>query len=182
MKFRRPTPLNFARFLFLAAFLFASAQVFAATNAVEKFTSADCLDCHTDAHNTRVVNGEKVALALFPTNGFKKSVHSELDCIDCHDGIKELVHDKNVPPPNCASCHEKEQKAYAESIHGMSHKMGASGAANCWDCHGSHEVLPAKNPASWVYKLNLPLTCAKCHSNSKLSKEYQIQLSDAASQ
>jgi hypothetical protein len=42
------------------------------------------------------------------------------------------------------------------SIHGMSHAMGASGAAQCWDCHGSHEILPVKDPASPVFKMNLP--------------------------
>ena len=183
MNFRRLSDrFKYRPLVLLAALFVAVSSAFAATNAVEKISSADCLDCHTDPKNTRVVNGEEVALALFPTNGFKKSVHSELDCIDCHDGIKELVHDKNVPSPNCAGCHDKEQKDYAGSIHGMSHKMGASGAAQCWDCHGSHEILPAKNPASSVYKLNLPATCAKCHSNTKLSKEYQIQLSEAASQ
>ena len=182
--------MNFSRWqnnfrslaLVLLVVFFAATPGFAATNAVEKFSSADCLDCHTDPKNTRIVKGEKVALALFPTNGFKKSVHSALDCIDCHDGIKELVHDKNVPPPNCAGCHEKEGKDYAGSIHGMSHKMGASGAAQCWDCHGGHEILPVKNVVSPVFKLNLPLTCAKCHSNPNLTKEYQIEFPEAASQ
>ena len=92
------------------------------------------------------------------------------------------MHDKNVPPPNCAGCHEKEGKDYAGSIHGMSHKMGASGAAQCWDCHGGHEILPVKNVVSPVFKLNLPLTCAKCHSNPNLTKEYQIEFPEAASQ
>src|ERR1035437_9744480 len=111
----------------LVVFFFAATPGFAATNAVEKFSSADCLDCHTDPKNTRIVKGEKVALALFPTNGFKKSVQSALDCIDCHDGIKGLGHNKMVPPSNCASCNEKEGHDYAGSIHGMSHKMGGSG-------------------------------------------------------
>jgi hypothetical protein len=175
---------KFPVFALLAAFLFAASTVGAATstNAPEKFTSVDCLDCHTDPHNTRIVNGEKVPLALFPTNGFASSVHSQLDCIDCHDGIKELVHDKNVPPPNCIGCHDKEGREYATSIHGMSHSMGASGAAQCWDCHGSHEILPVKNVDSPVYKMNLPATCAKCHSNKNLTKEYQIEFPEAANQ
>src|ERR1019366_10549943 len=159
-------------FLLLPSLLFAA----------DKLKNADCLDCHTDPANKRVVNGHAEALALFPTNGFAKSVHSQLNCIDCHDGIKELQHDKNVPPPNCTGCHEKEGKDYAGSIHGMSHKMGASGAAQCWDCHGGHEILPVKNVVSPVFKLNLPLTCAKCHSNPNLTKEYQIEFPEAASQ
>ena len=100
---------------------FAPVPGLAATNVVANLASADCLDCHTDPANKRTVNGHSEPLALFPTNGFANSVHSQLDCIDCHDGIKEMVHDKNVPPPNCTGCHEKEAKDYAGSIHGMSH-------------------------------------------------------------
>lgn len=147
-----------------------------------QLASADCLDCHTDPSNKRLVNGHAVAMALFPTNGFNASVHSLLDCVDCHTGIKEMVHDRNVPPPDCSGCHEKEQKLYNTSIHGMSHSLGASGAAECWDCHGSHEIIPVKDPASPVYKLNLPGTCAKCHSNTNLTKEYQIEFPEAAAQ
>ena len=150
--------------------------------AADKLSNADCLDCHTDPANKRSVNGQSVPMALFPTNGFAKSVHSGLDCIDCHDGIKEMVHDKNVPAPNCTGCHDKEGKDYATSIHGMSHAMGASGAAQCWDCHGSHEIVPVKSGDSPVFKMNLPLTCAKCHSNTNLTKEYQIEFPEAASQ
>jgi cytochrome b subunit of formate dehydrogenase len=179
---RRQDKFKFSPFVLLAAFVFSVSTAFAATNAVEKFTSADCLDCHTDSKTMRIVNGEKIPLAIFPTNGFARSVHSQLDCIDCHDVIKELLHDKNVPPPNCISCHDKEGKEYATSIHGMSHSMGASGAAQCWDCHGSHEILPVKSVDSPVYKMNLPATCAKCHSNKNLTKEYQIEFPEAASQ
>ena len=154
----------------------------AGTNTVEKLSNSDCLDCHLDSRNTRTVNGVKVPLAVFPTNSFQKSVHSTLDCTDCHTGVKELVHDANLPPPDCSGCHDKEAKEYATSIHGMSHAMGASGAAQCWDCHGSHGILPAKDPESPVFKMNLPFTCAKCHSNTNLTKEYQIEIPLAASQ
>jgi cytochrome b subunit of formate dehydrogenase len=179
---RRTARFKLLQFVLLAALTSAAAKGFAATNAVAKFISADCLDCHLDTKNFRVVNGEKIPLAVFPTNGFSLSVHSQLDCIDCHDGIKELVHGKTLPLPNCAGCHDKEAKDYATSIHGMSHMMGASGAAQCWDCHGSHEILPVKSAASPVYKLNLPTTCAKCHNNAKLTKEYQIEVPEAAAQ
>ena len=150
--------------------------------AAEKLKNADCLDCHTDPANKRMVNGHAVAMALFPTNGFAKSVHNSIDCVDCHDGIKEMQHDKKVPPPNCTGCHDREGKDYAMSIHGMSHKMGSSGAARCVDCHGAHEILPVKNAASPVYKMNLPATCSKCHSNTNLTKEYKIEFPEAASQ
>ncbi len=163
----------------------SSVSLFAAVQigfAAEKLKNADCLDCHTDPANKRATGSPKPALSLFPTNGFAKSVHSALDCIDCHDGIKEMMHDAKIPGPNCAGCHDKEQKDYATSIHGMSHSMGASGAATCWDCHGAHEIVPVKNTGSPVYKMNLPATCSKCHSNTNLTKEYKIEFPEAASQ
>ena len=163
-------------------FLFLAVLAGPAAFGAEKLKNADCLDCHTDPANKRTVNGHAEPMALFPVKGFAKSVHSSLDCIDCHEGIKEMVHDKKVPQPNCTGCHEQAGKDYATSIHGMSNKMGASGAAQCWDCHGKHEILPVKSTDSPVYKMNLPATCAKCHSNTNLTKEYQIEFPEAASQ
>jgi cytochrome b subunit of formate dehydrogenase len=151
------------------------------TCAAATFKNSDCLDCHLDPTTTRKVDGKIVSL-VFPTNAFNQSMHAKLDCVDCHEGIKDLVHESKLPPPNCGSCHDKQAKEYATSIHGLSHKMGASGAANCWDCHGSHDMAPVKDPASPVFKLNLPQTCAKCHSNPGLTKEYEMKRPQAAAQ
>jgi len=172
-----------ASLFWLLLFSLATPKASAATtNAVAKLANSDCLDCHTDPSNNRTVNGQKVPLAIFPTNSFARSVHSMLDCTDCHTGVKELVHSANLPAPDCSGCHDKETKDYATSIHGMSHSMGASGAAQCWDCHGTHDILPVKDTSSPVFKMNLPATCAKCHSNKTLTKEYQIEIPEAAAQ
>ena len=40
--------------------------------------------------------------------------------------------------------------------------------------------LPVNDPASPVFKMNLPFTCAKCHSNPGLTKEYEINHPEAA--
>jgi cytochrome b subunit of formate dehydrogenase len=145
------------------------------------FNNTDCLDCHLDPTTTRTVQGKTVAL-LFPTNTFARSVHAKLYCIDCHQGIKDLVHESKLPPPNCNSCHDKPAREYSASIHGVSHTLGASGAASCWDCHGSHDITPVKQADSPVFKLNLPQTCAKCHANPGLTKEYRIKYPEAAVQ
>jgi cytochrome b subunit of formate dehydrogenase len=141
-----------------------SAQPLAPTNAPVKLTDSDCLACHTD----------------FPTNQLAQSVHSALGCLDCHSGIKDIPHADHLPPPDCGACHQDETKAYSSSIHGVSHLLGSSSAAECWDCHGSHGILPADNPASPVYKMNLPVTCGKCHSNPGLTTEYRILHPNAA--
>jgi cytochrome b subunit of formate dehydrogenase len=43
-------------------------------------------------------------------------------------------------------------------------------------------MLSPRNPASPVFKLNLPGTCAKCHSNPGLTAEYQMKYPQAAAQ
>ncbi|MDE3084507.1 MAG: cytochrome c3 family protein, partial [Verrucomicrobiota bacterium] len=113
---------------------------------------------------------------------FTKSVHGKLNCTDCHASISDIPHDSKLPPAQCATCHKKEATQYATSIHGMSHVMGASDAASCASCHGSHEIVPVKQIDSPVFKLNLPQTCAKCHSNKKLTDEYLIRNPQVASQ
>lgn len=157
------------------------------SSSAERFSNTDCLDCHLDPATTRKVDGKTVAL-IFPSNAFQKSVHAKLDCVDCHVGIKDLVHPSKLPPPNCVGCHETKPtheqtaKEYAASIHGVSHTLGASGTASCWSCHGSHDMLPVKHADSPVFKLNLPRTCAACHSNPGLTKEYQMKHPEAAAQ
>ena len=148
----------------------------------ETLSNQDCLDCHTDPTTTRRVNGVDVAMALFPTNAFTKSVHARLNCTDCHATVKELVHPSGLPPGQCASCHKEEAAQYATSIHGMSKAMGASAAASCVDCHGSHDIQPVKHLDSPVFKLNLPRTCAKCHSNPGLTAEYRMKYPQVTAQ
>ncbi|MHB8519448.1 MAG: hypothetical protein ACYDH9_01705 [Limisphaerales bacterium] len=167
--------------------------------AAKSFPNTDCLDCHEDPKLTRTVDGQTVPLSI-QTNLFQKSVHGRLLCTDCHVGIPETVHDKKLPPAQCASCHETvvghapgpdqkplvDHKAvageYATSIHGMSKAMGASAAASCGDCHGSHYIVPVKDPESPVFKLNLPRTCARCHNNRGLTGEYRMKYPQVASQ
>lgn len=165
----------------ILGWLFLFAILAAPAGAAEKITNTDCLDCHLDPTTTRTI-GTNVVPLLFATNAFNRSLHAKLDCVDCHEGIKDMVHESKLPPPNCTGCHEAEAKQYATSIHGMSHSMGASGAANCWDCHGGHAIGSVKQADSPVFKLNLPQTCAKCHSNAGLNKEYQMKHPEAAAQ
>lgn len=147
----------------------------------EPITNQDCLECHLDPTTSRTVDDKAVPMPIFQTNVFEKSVHGTLNCVDCHTGIKELVHESKLPPVNCAECHDEESKQYATSIHGASHTLGASGAASCADCHGTHEMIPVKDPTSPVFKLNLPKTCAKCHDNPNINREYAIRHPEAAS-
>jgi cytochrome b subunit of formate dehydrogenase len=143
--------------------------------------NSDCFACHDDRTLVKTNEVGKAVSLLVEEKIFKTSVHGKLRCVDCHASIKDLPHDK-VVPVNCANCHEAIGKEYVTSIHGVSRAMGASAAATCKDCHGHHDILPVKHPASSVFKLNLPQTCAKCHSNPNLTKEYRMKYPEAPSQ
>jgi cytochrome b subunit of formate dehydrogenase len=153
-----------------------SAPALASSNTI---ANSDCLACHEDPALTKKINGKTISLAV-QTNVFTKSVHGSLSCVDCHADIKEVPHGEKLAPAQCASCHEAESKEYSGSIHGVSHQMGASAAAGCADCHGHHDIVPVKQGDSPVFKLNLPRTCAKCHSNEGVTDEYRMKQPHAA--
>ncbi|HEY5480393.1 MAG TPA: hypothetical protein VIL39_02845, partial [Verrucomicrobiae bacterium] len=152
--------------------------------AADKSPNSACLECHSDKTLTKTnAAGKEVSLFIDEAK-LKASIHPTNTCTDCHADITSKHPDDNVPaqPPSCAKCHEEPVKQYATSMHGVSHQIGASGAASCWDCHGTHDMLSHKDPKSPVFKLNLPGTCAKCHSNPGLTQEYQMKYPQAASQ
>ena len=55
--------------------------------------------------------------------------------------------------------------SYEQSVHGMALKNGNGNAANCVDCHGSHEMKKGATRRQRVNRLNIPNTCAKCHAS-----------------
>ena len=191
-RLRRPTaqgPRRLRRWLLRAASLGLLLAVLGPARpllagAAQANPNSACLECHSDSTLYKT-NAAGQGISLFVDQAWLNgSVHPTNTCVSCHVDISSQHPDDSVPakPVNCAACHEGPGKQYATSIHGMSHAMGASGAANCWDCHGSHHILSAKDPESPVFKLNLPRTCASCHTNSALTKEYQMRFPQAASQ
>ena len=87
----------------------------------------------------------------------------------------------------CASCHSDETlmrqyglstdqyAQYATSRHGrLLLEKGDVDVATCIDCHGTHGILPASDPASPVFRRNLPATCARCHSDETRMAPYGI--------
>jgi cytochrome b subunit of formate dehydrogenase len=142
--------------------------------AVEAIPNEDCLICH-EGEPTPVgtLRDPDAIPGLNPAN-FARSVHGALSCTDCHASLTSAEHDAPLPPAQCATCHADAVDQYTHSIHGVSHAMGASGAATCASCHGTHDIVPVNQLESPVFKLNLPRTCASCHSNPGLTEEYRM--------
>ncbi|MBI3125241.1 MAG: hypothetical protein HYZ10_12630 [Ignavibacteriales bacterium] len=152
--------------------------------------TATCVDCHSshrelpfkDARST--VNKKNVAATCAQCHlgiyeKFKESVHSPTvtktdkklpTCNDCHFsheiGRVDQQDFRQGIIQQCGKCHEDVAETYFDTFHGKVTKLGSSGAAKCYDCHGSHEILPSGNPKSTLSRNKIIQTCQKCHPNS----------------
>jgi cytochrome b subunit of formate dehydrogenase len=134
---------------------------------------AACASCH-DA-------GEALAASV---HGKAREAGAKApECASCHGAVHKLVgrDDPTSPvspanlPGTCGACHSDPQlaaaqgiklvqpiAAYAASVHARGIEQGEH-AATCSSCHGSHDVLPAADPASRVHPDKVPATCGECH-------------------
>jgi len=122
---------------------------------------------------------------------FERSIHGseEVACVSCHGGdaaatdvagahakdFKGRIRRKDVPEL-CASCHADAQRMraynlptdqlalYRTSGHGQRLAAGNEKVAVCTDCHGVHDIRRTRDPASSTFTLNIPRTCARCHT------------------
>ncbi len=69
----------------------------------------------------------------------------------------------------CGSCHAESLRTYRDTFHGQVTALGFTRVARCSDCHGSHDILPASDPASSVSKEKIAVTCRKCHPSASAS-------------
>jgi cytochrome b subunit of formate dehydrogenase len=145
-----------------------------------------CSKCHAQTykeymasdHGRAVAAGESIA----PT------------CIDCHGEhtIEHVTSDsamvaKKNQAKMCLSCHLDNEEVrnrvgpaagfvagYEQSVHGKAIQEGNDAAAICSDCHGSHSIVRASNPASMVNELNIASTCGACHGD--IEKIYETSI------
>ncbi|HAL55009.1 MAG TPA: hypothetical protein DCP63_00670 [Bacteroidetes bacterium] len=126
--------------------------------------NGDCLACHGDKGLTGARRGKTISMFL-DEKKFGGSIHGSLPCVSCHSDLegKEFPHDEDLAGVSCAACHEAEQELHAKSLHGKAVSRGDPLAPQCKDCHGTHDVLPAKDPRSTVAVLKVPYLCGRCH-------------------
>jgi cytochrome b subunit of formate dehydrogenase/DnaJ-class molecular chaperone len=123
---------------------------------------AACLSCH----------GQKGAAKFVDPAVFAKSVHGANGCTSCHSAVDLNEHPgKPVAKVSCAQCHDKATATFEASAHGRARKAGNTGAAQCSDCHGTHDIAPARSPQSPVSRGNMVNTCAMCHPDA--AKDFQ---------
>lgn len=124
--------------------------------------NSKCLSCHKDQKlEKKDDRGNKVSLFVSEEE-FKKSVHGQISCTDCHTRILDDTHarkkmKKGDLKVDCGSCHEESEKIYKTSVHRLKADI------SCKECHGYHYVAPLSNPKSATYRTNLVQTCGACH-------------------
>ena len=95
-------------------------------------------------------------------------------CGDCHNG--HTVPAKNDSAGNaaihasaltmCGKCHTKSSQTYDDYYHGAAYRRGATDAPACWQCHGTHLILPSANLQSATNPNDLLATCSQCHKSA----------------
>ena len=153
--------------------------------------TATCSDCHGPhselpaSDSTSMVNPNNVAATCgqchhgieetfresvhYPENGdyTAEGEHQYPTCEDCHTshtiGRTDRDDFRMLMMSQCGRCHEEESETFFETYHGKVSRLGGARAAKCYDCHGTHGILPNSEPASTLSRDNIVDTCAQCH-------------------
>jgi cytochrome b subunit of formate dehydrogenase len=139
----------------------------------------DCAGCHADAQ-------QAFAHSLHSRDG-KPGHTAAATCQDCHGDVHTIlpvsdpaspVHHENIPA-TCGRCHgqrflmeangvsSQPFVSYQDSVHGRAVANGNEKAAVCTDCHGAHDILPPSDPKSPISRLDVAVTCGKCHTDTE---------------
>ena len=151
--------------------------------------TATCSNCHT-AHGP--LPPDDPNSSIHPDNvadtcgnchygieeSFKTSIHwpenSDVEdprdlptCEDCHTSHTISRTDRAdfrlLMMDQCGRCHMEESETFFDTYHGKVSRLGDAGAAKCYDCHGTHNIMPIAAPASTLSRRNIVETCAQCH-------------------
>ncbi len=151
--------------------------------------TATCPDCHTphrplpDTDPESSVNSNNIAATCGTCHygieeKYRESIHWAMresppegrelpTCEDCHTShtisrtgqgdFRLMMMDQ------CGRCHEEESETFFDTFHGKVSRLGDTGAAECYDCHGTHNIHPIDDARSTLSRRNIVETCSECH-------------------
>jgi predicted CXXCH cytochrome family protein len=171
--------------------------VFGILIADTSFQDDACVSCHMEID-------EDLDVPVMSNMVNDIHIQIGLSCADCHGGDPTAFDDpdaamwddesflgmieKRNQPKMCGGCHSNSvyMKDYSTSIrtdqvdqywtsrHGILLQKGDDKVATCVSCHGVHGIYSKDDPRSKVYAINVPSTCASCHSDIDYMAEYDI--------
>ncbi len=144
-----------------------------------------CGDCHEEGEAYAKTPHGKLVQEGSPDVSGCSDCHGEHDIRAIADPLSHVS--KANQPKTCGKCHTNPNlvknhlisvanpsDSYLKSGHAHAIATGNNDAAACTSCHGSHDLLPADDPASTVYRKNISKTCGKCHPNQLAEYEKSI--------
>ncbi len=126
-----------------------------------------CSACHGGDSKT-----DEMDKAMSKQAGFKgvpKGDEITAACVRCHADSRTMHRYGADIPTN-------QFELLKSSVHGRLALNGKERIVQCITCHNAHGIVMVDNPKSPVYPLNLPNTCAKCHSNAVYMRSYNPAL------
>lgn len=132
----------------------------------------ECLRCHGDPALTRAQPGERARTMYVDRAVLERSRHANVPCAGCHVGITRLPHASTLELAACTSCHPREAQAYARSIHGRGLAKQDADVPTCQRCHGGHDIVAVKDPASRVQPLAQAKICMECHADRRITARH----------
>ncbi|MBI4418761.1 MAG: cytochrome b/b6 domain-containing protein [Ignavibacteriales bacterium] len=139
--------------------------------------SQTCKQCHAETYHTYSASAHATAA--------HQGIPGSPTCLTCHRNditaerpgrTRQAL--KVAQEKMCLSCHLDDPNvrartspsagfiaAYEKSVHGRALLGGHAEAANCVDCHGSHEVAKGTDPLSKVHRHQISATCGTCHED-----------------
>jgi formate dehydrogenase gamma subunit len=150
----------------------------------DKLIPSKCSECHTQEvkdfaesiHGQAAKNGDPDAPKC-------ESCHGSIHSVKAASEPDSMVAGKNVAD-TCAKCHSdpgflSRHKipvaypvgSYKQSVHGRAVAAGRVKAASCTDCHGDHDIYPARDARSRVNHWRVSETCGSCHK--EIFKTYE---------
>jgi formate dehydrogenase gamma subunit len=157
----------------------------------EKLMPSKCVECHAQEVKEFAdsIHGQAA----------KKGDPDAPKCASCHGPIHivkaasepdSFVADRRLAA-TCAKCHSDPAflsrhqipvahpvESYEQSVHGRAVAAGSEKAANCNDCHGNHDIYPARDERSRVNHWKVPGTCGHCHQ--EIAREFNESVHGAA--
>jgi cytochrome b subunit of formate dehydrogenase len=160
-----------------------------AEQAKTPLTNETCLGCHGVEGLLPTDRAHRGGVPGLMTDRFAGSVHGSLKCVDCHQNITQIPHPKTTVQVGCVECHKDlyenakdegktntkqfaelgkvvtQVDEYLKSIHARPNIKDQSRTnATCYNCHDAHYIYPEGTANYNWWRLNLPYTCGKCHT------------------
>ncbi len=132
----------------------------------------ECLKCHGDPALTRTQPGEGGRTMYVDRAVLVRSRHAKVACTACHTASAKIPHEAKPGKASCTTCHQREAQAYAGSIHGRGLAKKDADVPTCQRCHGGHDVVAVKDPASRVQPLHQARICMECHADARITARH----------